>query len=232
MTTRRHESHAPDARPSEPAGAREAIRLVLVDDHPVFLEGLAEALSRQPDLDVVAQGTCGEDALALWSRHRPDVLLLDLAMAGLDGVSVLKRLREAQAAARVLMLTSSDDQEDAIAALDAGAAGYVTKEGRYDELVGAIREVHAGGRPIGEAVARRLAARDRSSPLTPREIEVLGLLSEGLTYGEVGRKLRITERTARAHAVAVKEKLQAANTAHAVARAYQRGLLGRPHQRG
>jgi len=228
MTNRRPDANHPDRKPLDAAESRTAIRLVLVDDHPVFLEGLAEALARQADLDVVALGTCGDDALQLWSRHRPDVLLLDLAMAGMDGIAVLRRLREAHAEARVLMLTSSDDQEDAISALDAGAAGYVTKEGRYDELVGAIREVHGGGRPIGEAVARRLAARDRASPLTPREIEVLGLLSEGLTYGEVGRKLRITERTARAHAVAVKEKLQAANTAHAVARAYQRGILGRP----
>lgn len=230
MTNRRPEANAPENQPREPANA--VIRLVLVDDHPVFLEGLAEALCRQADLDVVALGTCGDDALELWSRHRPDVTLLDLSMAGMDGIAVLRRLRQAHMGARVLMLTSSDDQEDAIAALDAGAAGYVTKESRYDELVGAIREVHNGGRPIGEAVARRLAARDRSSLLTPREVEVLGLLSEGLTYGEVGRQLKITERTARAHAVAVKEKLQAANTAQAVARAYQRGILGRPQTRG
>lgn len=230
MSIRRPEANGLENSPREPA--RDVIRLVLVDDHPVFLEGLAEALCRQADLDVVALGTCGDDALALWARHRPDVTLLDLSMAGMDGLVVLRRLRQSHPGARVLMLTSSDDHEDVVAALDAGAAGYVTKESRYDELVGAIREVHAGGRPIGETVARRLAARDRTNPLTPREIEVLRLLSEGLTYGEVGRALHITERTARAHAVAVKEKLQAANTAQAVARAYQRGLLGRPHTRG
>jgi DNA-binding NarL/FixJ family response regulator len=222
----------PHGKNTSQAGDGQAvIRLVLVDDHPIFLEGLAEALSSQTDLDVVAMGSCGEEALTLWSQHRPDVLLLDLTMPGMDGIGVLRRLREVHHDARVLLLTSSDDQEDAVAALDAGAAGYVTKASRYDELVGAIREVYAGGRPIGEVVARRLAARDRSSPLTPREIEVLGLLSEGLTYGEVGRRLKITERTARAHAVAVKEKLQAENTAHAVARAYQRGLLGRGQPR-
>lgn len=227
MMTPRQDAHAQGNQHPVAGDAQATIRLVLVDDHPIFLEGLAEALSSQADLEVVAQGTCGEDTLALWSQHRPDVLLLDLAMPGMDGIGVLRRLRESHRDARVLLLTSSDDQEDALAALDAGAAGYVTKASRYDDLVGAIREVHAGGRPIGEAVARQLAARDRSSPLTPREIEVLGLLSQGLTYGEVGRRLRITERTARAHAEAVKEKLQAANTAHAVARAYQRGLLGR-----
>ena len=205
-----------------------AIRLVLVDDHPVFLEGLAEALGRQRDLTVVGQGADGAEALALWEEHRPDVLLLDLAMSGLHGLAALAQIRRRHPAARVLVLTSSDDGDDAVAALDGGAAGYVTKAARYDELVAAIREVHAGGRPIGEAVARRLAARERGGPLTPREMEVLELLREGLTYAEIGGRLGITQRTARAHVVAVKEKLSAANNAQAVARGFERGLLRPP----
>jgi two-component system NarL family response regulator len=205
-----------------------AIRLVLVDDHPVFLEGLAEALARQRDLTVVGQGTDGAEALALWEEHRPDVLLLDLAMSGLHGLAALAQIRRRYPDARVLVLTSSDDGDDAVAALDGGAAGYVTKAARYDELVAAIREVHAGGRPIGEAVARRLAAREPAGPLTPREMEVLELLREGLTYAEIGGRLGITQRTARAHVVAVKEKLAAANNAQAVARGFERGLLRPP----
>jgi DNA-binding NarL/FixJ family response regulator len=204
------------------------IRLVLVDDHPVFLEGLAEALARQRDLVVVGQGTDGAEALALWEGHCPDVLLLDLAMSGLPGLVALAQIRRRHPEARVLVLTSSDDGEDAVAALDGGAAGYITKAARYDELVAAIREVHAGGRPIGEAVARRLAARERGGPLTPREMEVLELLREGLTYAEIGHRLGITQRTARAHVVAVKEKLSAANNAQAVARGFERGLLRPP----
>jgi DNA-binding NarL/FixJ family response regulator len=205
-----------------------SIRLVLVDDHPVFLEGLAEALARQRDLVVVGQGTDGGEALALWEEQRPDVLLLDLAMSGLHGLAALAQIRRRHPEARVLVLTSSDDGEDAVAALDGGAAGYITKAARYDELVAAIREVHAGGRPIGEAVARRLAARERGGPLTPREMEVLELLREGLTYAEIGARLGITQRTARAHVVAVKEKLSAANNAQAVARGFERGLLRPP----
>lgn len=201
------------------------IRLVLIDDHPVFLEGLTQALGRQPDLMVVGQGTDGSEALALWEQHRPDVLLLDLSMTGLHGLDALARVRRQHPAARVLMLTSSDDGADAVAALDGGAAGYITKAARYDELVAAIREVHAGGRPIGEAVARRLAARERGGPLTPRELEVLELLREGLTYAEIGERLGVAQRTARAHVVAVKEKLAAANNAQAVARGFERGLL-------
>jgi DNA-binding NarL/FixJ family response regulator len=205
-----------------------SIRLVLVDDHPVFLEGLAQALARQRDLAVVGLGTDGGEALALWEEHRPDVLLLDLAMSGLHGLDALARIRRRHPEARVLVLTSSDDGEDADAALDRGAAGYVTKAARYDELVAAIREVHAGGRPIGEAVARRLAARERGGPLTPREMEVLELLREGLTYAEIGQRLGVAQRTARAHVVAVKEKLAAANNAQAVARGFERGLLRPP----
>jgi two-component system NarL family response regulator len=204
------------------------IRLVLIDDHPVFLEGLTQALGRQRDLVVVGQGTDGTEALALWEEHRPDVLLLDLAMSGLNGLDTLARIRQRHPQARVLMLTSSDDGDDAVAALDGGAAGYVTKAARYDELVDAIREVHAGGRPIGAAVAQRLAARERGGPLTPREMEVLELLREGLTYAEIGQRLGVAQRTARAHVVAVKEKLSAANNAQAVARGFERGLLRPP----
>ena len=153
---------APDTSP-DPAGP---VRLVLVDDHPVFLEGLADTLARQRDLQVVARTTRGEDVVPLWSRHRPDLVLLDLALPGLNGLAVLKQLRTAHPEARVLMLTSSEEQDDALAALDAGAAGYVTKRSGYMELVGAIREAHAGGRPIGEAMAVRIAARARSGPRT------------------------------------------------------------------
>jgi len=204
------------------------IRLVLIDDHPVFLEGLAQDIARQRDLAVVGQGTDGGEALALWEEHRPDVLLLDLAMSGLHGLDALARIRQRQPDARVLVLTSSDDGDDAVAALDGGAAGYVTKAARYDELVDAIREVNAGGRPIGAAVAQRLAARERGGPLTPREMEVLELLREGLTYAEIGQRLGVAQRTARAHVVAVKEKLSAANNAQAVARGFERGLLRPP----
>lgn len=212
--------------PSKSGGPSDPIRLVLVDDHPVFLEGLADTLTRQRDLAVVARTTRGGELLDLWGRHRPDLVLLDLALPGTNGVALLKQLRAAHPEARVLMLTSSEDQDDALAALDAGAAGYVTKRSGYGELVGAIREAHAGGRPIGEAMALRIAARERSGPLTRRELEVLAMISEGIAYDDIGARLGITERTVRAHVVSAKEKLGAANTTHAVAICFTRGLLG------
>ncbi|MFM7290199.1 MAG: response regulator [Planctomycetia bacterium] len=203
------------------------IRLLLVDDHPVFLEGLAEALGRTSDFVVAGMVTGGVEAVDACRRLTPDLVLLDLSMRGLDGLATLDRLRGLEPPPRVLMLTSSDDAADAVAALDAGAAGYVTKAARYEELVAAIREAAAGGRPIGEAVARRIAARDRSSPLTPREQEVLQLLAAGLTYEEIGDRLGIAKRTARAHVVALQEKFDAANNAQVVARGFERGLLRR-----
>ncbi len=205
------------------------IAVLIVDDHPLFREGLAHALATEDGFRIVGEAADGRSALALWTRHRPDVTLVDISMPGLDGISMVRQLRSAHPQARVLMLSSSEDQEDVLAALDAGAAGYVTKGVRYMELKAAIREVHAGGQPLGEAIAKRLAARQQDSPLTPRETVVLRMLSDGLGHVEIGERLAISERTARAHVAAVREKLGAANAAQAVAKAFARGLLD-PHR--
>jgi len=201
------------------------IRLLVVDDHPLFREGLAHTLGAEEGFKIVAQAEDGTTAIDLWESVQPDVTLIDVSMPGMDGIETVRQLRSRHADAKLLMLTSSEDQEDVIAALDAGASGYVTKSIRFVDLVAAVREAHHGGRPLGEAIARKLAARDRSSPLTPRELEVLKLLREGLTFVEIGQRLAITERTARAHVGAIKEKLGAANTAQAVARGFEHGLL-------
>ena len=201
------------------------IRLLIVDDHPVFREGLAHTLADEAEFRVVAQAGDGEAAIAAWQRHKPDVTLMDVSMFGVDGIEAVRRLVSEAPAARILMLTSSEEQADVMAALDAGAAGYITKTVRFDELLAAIREVHAGGRPLGEGVARRLAAAEQGGTLSPREFDVLCHLRDGLSYQEIGRKLSISERTARAHVAAIKEKLGAATAAQCVARGFQRGLL-------
>ena len=147
------------------------MRLLLVDDHPVFLEGLAEALGRQADFELAGMVTSSAEAVACCERTRPDLVLLDLAMRGLDGLAVLKQLRQLEPAPRVLMLTSSDEAADAIAALDAGADGYITKAARYDELVEAIREAAGGGRPharLGGRVSRRAGSFLAESRTLPR----------------------------------------------------------------
>jgi DNA-binding NarL/FixJ family response regulator len=202
-----------------------SIRLMIVDDHPLFREGLAHTLGTENGFEIVGQAEDGKTAIDLWESCQPDVAMIDVSMPGMNGIETVRRLRARHPDARLLMLTSSEDQDDVIAALDAGASGYVTKGVRYGELVAAVREVHGGGRPLGEVIARKLAARDRDSPLTPRELEVLKLLREGLTFAELGQMLSITERTARAHVAAIKEKLGASNTAQAVARGFEQGLL-------
>lgn len=202
-----------------------AIRLLLVDDHPLFLEGLARTLHTVRDFSVVGRACSGEAAVALWAEAKPHLALVDLIMPGIDGIETVRRVRARHADARLMMLTSSEEHDAVVAALDAGAVGYISKAARYSELVGAVREAHAGGRPLGEAIARKLAARDRSHSLTAREMEVLRLLRDGLTLEEIGQRLGITFRTARAHAAALKEKLDASNTAQVVARGFERGLL-------
>jgi DNA-binding NarL/FixJ family response regulator len=201
------------------------IRLLIVDDHPLFREGLLHSLAAERAFKVIGQAEDGATAIHLWKTLRPDVTLMDVSMYGQGGIETTRRILAVDPSARVLMLTSSEEQHDAIEALQAGAAGYISKTVRFDELLAAIREVHAGGRPIGEAVARRLAAADRGGPLSPRELEVLALLRDGLSYQEVGRSLHMAERTARAHVAAIKEKLAAATAAQCVARGYELGLL-------
>ncbi|MFM1997343.1 MAG: hypothetical protein RLZZ111_1730 [Planctomycetota bacterium] len=217
--------------PPRAARPDAAIRLLLVDDHPVMRAALANLLAFEPDFRIVGEADDGPAAIRLWREQKPDVCLLDVTMAGMDGFETLRRLRAIAADARVVMLTSSDSAEDMEHALAAGAQGYLTKNIVYDELVAAIREVHAGGRPI--AKLRPASAADDSGPLTRRELEVLGLLRQGFTNAEIGDLLGCSERTARAHVGAIKEKLHCAHRAEAVAKGFELGLLkvgpaGRP----
>lgn len=210
---------------SNSASAPVRIRLLLVDDHPVMRAGMANVLSMDPGFDVVAQADDGETALLLWHQHRPDVTLLDISMGGIDGIETLRRIRQDFPAARVLMLTSSEASEDVRYALKAGASGYITKNIRASELAEAIRTVHAGGQILSEAVRRKMTEDDGSRHLSPREMDVLGLVRQGFTNDEIGRLLGISERTARAHMGTIMEKLHASDRAAAVARGFETGIL-------
>lgn len=201
------------------------IRLILVDDHVVLRAGLANVLSFEPGMQVVAQGDDGEAAIALWRQHRPDLMLLDLCMPGIDGVETLQRLRREHPAARVLILTSSEAPEEVRHALAAGACGYVTKTVHPAELMEAIRRVHAGGQVIGQAVAAQMAMEQEGGTISRRELETLGLVRQGFTNAEIGRLMGVSENTAKAHVKSLLCKLQAADRAEAVARGFERGLL-------
>jgi len=201
------------------------IRLRLADDHPIMRAGLANVLSLEPGLVVVAQADDGERTLVLWRQHQPDVGLLDLSLVGMDGIETLRRLRIDFPNARVLMLTSSEAPEDVRHALKAGASGYVTKSARSGELIAAIRTVHAGGQHLSDAVTRRLAETDDHGMLSRREVEALSLVRQGFTNAEIGRLLGISERTARSHLEVIMRKLGASDRAAAVARGFETGVL-------
>jgi DNA-binding NarL/FixJ family response regulator len=198
---------------------------MLIDDHAVMRAGLANLLNFEADLTVVAETDDGDSALQLWREHRPDVTLLDLSLTGRDGIATLRLMRAEFPEARVLVLTSSEAHENVLHSLQAGACGYVTKNVQGSELIAAIHEVHAGGRPISGNIARLLAEDTDHRPLSPRELEVLGLVRQGFTNADIGRILEVTEHTAKAHVAALLVKLEATDRTEAVTRGFERGLL-------
>jgi DNA-binding NarL/FixJ family response regulator len=211
------------------------IRIAIADDHPVVREGLAAMLETQPDLEVVGQAETGPEAVALLASREPDVLLLDLEMPELDGVAVLRRLRETKSRTRVIIFTVFDTDERIIAAVEAGAAGYLLKGAPRGEVFAAVRTVAAGGSlltPVAvSAVLRRVRGEEavhaaRTTPvLTPRERSVLEHLARGLANKQIAAALGISERTVKFHVSSVFAKLGAANRTDAVTRAAQAGLI-------
>ena len=201
------------------------IRLLLIDDHAVMRAGLANMLNANSNFKVVAGADDGHSGLALHRQHKPDVTLLDVSMPGMSGIECLLAIRAEYPTARVLILSSSDAEEDIVQALEAGACGYVSKSARPAELTTAIQDAQAGKRVVRAAIESRIAEHVSSPTLTLREIEVLHLLRKGLTNPDIGRLLGITPRTAKAHVAAILEKMGVADRTEAVASAFERGLL-------
>jgi DNA-binding NarL/FixJ family response regulator len=203
------------------------VRILLADDHAVVLEGLAALIGREPDLVIVAQASNGLDAVDLWRTHRPDVALVDLRMPGLDGVGVIIEIRRLDAAARVIVLTTYDTVEEIYQAIRAGAHGYLLKDARRDELLNAIRRVHAGETEIPSGLAAKLALRVTDDPLTQREQAVLALLADGKSNREIGSEIYIEESTVKSHLKSIFGKLHVVSRTEAVSVASRRGLLRR-----
>jgi DNA-binding NarL/FixJ family response regulator len=199
------------------------IRLLLVDDHPVFRAGLVSLLKLERDVLVVGQAGSGAAALRMWSHCRPDICLLDLSMPDVNGIETLKRIRRAQPEARVLILTSSESAADADAALATGACGFVVKNAEHDAILAAIRAIHGGGRGIRRGIPASAAARDEI--LSPRELEVLRLLRDGYDTTAIAESLGITGRTVKFHVRSIRDKLGADDRAGAIVRAFDMGLL-------
>ncbi len=198
-----------------------AIRVLLVDDHQVVRRGLRTFLEVQEDIEVVGEASDGDEGVTAAEELRPDVVLMDVKMPGTDGVEALRRLRELQNSARVLVVTSFTEQRTVVPALRAGAAGYVYKDIDPDALAGAIRSVHAGHVLLQSEVAGALLAGGdpvgggRGPALTEREREVLGLIADGRSNREIARALVLSEKTVKTHVSNILMKLDLADRTQA-----------------
>jgi DNA-binding NarL/FixJ family response regulator len=212
----------------------ELIRILIVDDHPVVRDGIRAMLSTQADFQVVGEASDGEEAVRRIAMTRPQVVLLDLEMPGMDGVETLRHLQEVHLDVKTIVFTAFDTDERILSALQAGARGYLLKGAPRDELFRAIRVAAEGGSLIQPVVATKLlrhvrqgtAGRQVDSPLlTARELDVIRLLAQGRTNQEIASTLVVSERTVKFHVSSILRKLGASNRTEAVALAAQSGII-------
>lgn len=207
------------------------IRVLVVDDHPVVRQGLVGMLEAEPDVEVVGTAADGAQALTEVARHRPDVVLMDLRLPGLDGVTATERIAADHPGTRVVILTTYDSDADIVRAVAAGASGYLLKDVALETLTDAIRAAARGETVLAPPVAARLVSKLRapaSDALTPRELEVLAAVAHGLTNADIGRQLFIGEATVKTHLLRIFAKLQVDDRTRAVTVAMERGLLPQP----
>lgn len=204
---------------------RAPIRIMVTDDHPVVREGFAAMINSEPDMTVVAQARSGEEALELFRRLHPDVTLMDLRMPGMNGVDAIRVLRREFPTSRLIVLTTYDGDEDIYRALEAGAQAYLLKDMLCDEILAAIRDVHAGRRRIPAAVGTRLAERMAGQDLSEREQQVLEFVAGGKSNKEIAAELHITEATVKGHMTNILGKLGVTDRTQAVITALRRGLV-------
>jgi DNA-binding NarL/FixJ family response regulator len=201
------------------------IRILCVEDHPVFREGLRAMIEFEPDMVFIGHAANAVEAIAQFRSRRPDITLMDLRLPGANGTDVLISIRGEFPQARIIMLTTSDGDADIQRAMRAGASAYVLKSMPTDELLGIIRSVHGGRRHIPPEVAARLAEHMGDEDLTDRELEVLRLIREGQRNKQIADRLCIAESTVNFHIKNLMEKLQANDRTHAVTIALRRGML-------
>lgn len=206
------------------------VRVVLVDDHAIVRTGLARLLDAADDVEVVGQAGDGAEALAVVAETRPDVVVMDLQMPGVDGVTATRRVVADHPEVQVLVLTSFSDAERIVAALDAGAVGYLLKDADPDDVIAGVRAVSRGESPIHPRAARSLLTARRSDPapapveLTRREGEVLALVRAGLANKQIARRLGITERTVKAHLTSTFARIGVADRTQAALWAERNGV--------
>jgi DNA-binding NarL/FixJ family response regulator len=204
------------------------IKLLVVDDHPVVRDGLSAMFAREEEFAVVGEAADGAEAVRMAVTLTPDVILMDLRMAGMDGVTAITELVRRGVPARVLVLTTYDTDSHVLPAIEAGATGYLLKDAPRAELLRAVRAAARGEAVLSPSVAARLMSRLRTpaaGPLSRRELEVLQLVATGNTNREAAARLFITEATVKTHLLNIYAKLDVSDRAAAVAEAYNRGLL-------
>jgi DNA-binding NarL/FixJ family response regulator len=201
------------------------IRVLCVDDHRIVREGIALIIEREPDLSVVAMAATADEAVAEFRRHLPDVTLMDLRLGTSSGIDAVREIRREHPSARIVVLTMYRGDEDIHRALSAGAVTYLLKDALSDDLIRTIREVHAGGNPLGPDVKARLDERAAHRSLTPREIEVLQLVSQGKRNKEIAALLGLSVDTVPVHLKNVFAKLHVKDRTAAVHVGLRRGIL-------
>jgi DNA-binding NarL/FixJ family response regulator len=201
------------------------IRLLVVDDHFLVRMGLTGSFTLEGDLTVVAECGHGQQAVELYRKHRPDVVVMDARLPGLDGVQATAMICREFPEARVVMLSVCVGEEDIYRAVQAGASAYLSKSVQREELLQAVRAVHAGQRYFPSAIADRLAARVQRENLSPREMEVLKFIVQGASNKEIGAALHISEVTVKQHVGHLLAKLRVNDRTQAATAAIQRGIV-------
>lgn len=201
------------------------IHVLCADDHPLVRKGIAWILNAEPDIHLVAEAGSGHEALELFRIHVPDVTLIDLRMPGMDGIAATEAILREFPDAKIIALTSFAGDQEILRTLKAGVQGYLLKEMVHTEVVRAIRTVHSGKRLVPAEVSERLTEFLAQPALTPREVEVLGLIAKGLGNKEVADQLGTSDGTVRIHVQHILSKLGASDRTHAVSIALQRGIL-------
>jgi two-component system NarL family response regulator len=199
--------------------------VLCVDDHRIVREGIALIIGREPDMEVVASAATGEEAVHLFERHQPDVTLMDLQLGAMSGVDAIRAIRLGAPEARVVVLTMYQGDEDIHRALEAGAVTYLLKDTLSDDLIRVVRDVHSGEHPVSADVQARLAERADRPTLTPREIQVVELISQGMRNREIAVSLGISEKTAQVHVKNILAKLSVTDRTAAVNVALRRGIV-------